>query len=156
MNYLQRANELKEETIQNRRYIHQNAEVGLDLPKTKAYVMAKLKEYGIEAKDCGYGVTATIGNGGKTILLRADMDALKIQEQADVEYKSKIDGMMHACGHDGHAAIGLTVAKLLSQNNITDATQLEATSASGAIAEIKTAVINGNTRYYGIFAAGGF
>ena len=59
MNYYERALELKDETIANRRHIHKNAETGLDLPKTKAYVMEKLTEYGLEPKDCGYGGTAT-------------------------------------------------------------------------------------------------
>ena len=70
MNYYERALELKDETIANRRHIHKNAETGLDLPKTKAYVMEKLTEYGLEPKDCGYGVTATLGKGGKVLLLR--------------------------------------------------------------------------------------
>ena len=73
MNYYEKAMELKEETIMNRRYIHKNAETGLDLPRTKAFVMEKLKEYGLGPKDCGYGVTATLGKGGKVILLRADV-----------------------------------------------------------------------------------
>ena len=68
MNYYERALELKDETIANRRHIHKNAETGLDLPKTKAYVMEKLTEYGLEPKDCGYGVTATLGKGGKVLL----------------------------------------------------------------------------------------
>lgn len=75
MNYYERAQELNEETIANRRYFHTNAEVGLDMPKAKAYVMKKLAEYGLEPKECGYGVTATLGHGGKCIMLRADMDA---------------------------------------------------------------------------------
>ena len=75
MNYYERAQELNEETIANRRYFHTNAEVGLDMPKAKAYVMKKLTEYGLEPKECGYGVTATLGHGGKCIMLRADMDA---------------------------------------------------------------------------------
>ncbi|KAA5648739.1 amidohydrolase, partial [Pseudomonas aeruginosa] len=58
MNYYERALELKEETIENRRYFHENAEVGLDMPKAKAYVMEKLIEYGLEPKECGHGVTA--------------------------------------------------------------------------------------------------
>ena len=78
MNYYERAQELNEETIANRRYFHTNAEVGLDMPKAKAYVMKKLTEYGLEPKECGYGVTATLGHGGKCIMLRADMDALPI------------------------------------------------------------------------------
>ena len=60
MNYYERAQELNEETIANRRYFHTNAEVGLDMPKAKAYVMKKLTEYGLEPKECGYGVTATL------------------------------------------------------------------------------------------------
>ena len=76
MNYYERAKELNEETIANRRYLHTNAEFGLDMPKAKAFVMEKLKEYGLEPKECGYGVTATLGHGGKCLLLRADMDAL--------------------------------------------------------------------------------
>lgn len=65
MNYYERAQELNEETIANRRYFHTNAEVGLDMPKAKAYVMKKLTEYGLEPKECGYGVTATLGHGRK-------------------------------------------------------------------------------------------
>ena len=61
MNYYERALQMKEETIAHRRYFHANAEVGLDLPKAKAYVMKTLREYGIEPKVCGYGVTATVG-----------------------------------------------------------------------------------------------
>lgn len=64
MNYLERANALKEETIANRRFMHENAEAGLNLPVTKAYVMEKLSEYGLEPKECGHGVTATLGHGG--------------------------------------------------------------------------------------------
>ena len=83
MNYYERAQELNEETIANRRYFHTNAEVGLDMPKAKAYVMKKLTEYGLEPKECGYGVTATLGHGGKCIMLRADMDALRCRKKVE-------------------------------------------------------------------------
>ena len=73
MDFYERALELKEETIENRRYMHQHAETGLYLPKTKEYVMNKLQEYGLDPKPCGEGVTATLGHGGKVLLLRADM-----------------------------------------------------------------------------------
>lgn len=115
MNYYERALELKDETIQNRRYFHTNAEVGLDLPKSKAYVMEKLKEYGLEPQECGYGVTATLGKGGKTILLRADMDALPMAEESGLEFAS-VNGNAHTCGHDFHAAMLLTAAKMLKEN----------------------------------------
>ena len=69
MDYYKRANELKEDTIEIRRYLHKNAEVGLDLPNTVEYVMKQLKEYGIQPQLCGHGVTATIGKGKPVILL---------------------------------------------------------------------------------------
>ena len=104
MNEYERALELKEETIANRRFFHENAENGLHLPETKAFVMKKLKEYGIEPVECGEGVTATIGNGGKVILLRADMDALPMKEESGEPFSSKT-GAAHACGHDFHAVM---------------------------------------------------
>ena len=119
MNYYERALELKDETIANRRYIHKNAETGLDLPKTKAYVMEKLTEYGLEPKDCGYGVTATLGKGGKVLLLRADMDALPMPEESGEEFACPTGKEAHTCGHDFHAAMLLTAAKMLKEKEDT-------------------------------------
>ena len=87
MDFWKRAQELKDEITQNRRRIHQNAEVGLNLPNTKAFVMEKLREYGLKPTECGHGVTATLGKPGKTLLLRADMDALKVKEKTDLPAK---------------------------------------------------------------------
>ena len=119
MNYYERALELKDETIANRRHIHKNAETGLDLPKTKAYVMEKLTEYGLEPKDCGYGVTATLGKGGKVLLLRADMDALPMPEESGEEFACLTGKEAHTCGHDFHAAMLLTAAKMLKEKEDT-------------------------------------
>ena len=119
MNYYERALELKDETIANRRHIHKNAETGLDLPKTKAYVMEKLTEYGLEPKDCGYGVTATLGKGGKVLLLRADMDALTMPEESGEEFACPTGKEAHTCGHDFHAAMLLTAAKMLKEKEDT-------------------------------------
>lgn len=119
MNYYERALELKDETIANRRHIHKNAETGLDLPKTKAYVMKKLTEYGLEPKDCGYGVTATLGKGGKVLLLRADMDALPMPEESGEEFVCPTGKEAHTCGHDFHAAMLLTAAKMLKEKEDT-------------------------------------
>ena len=116
MNYYERALELKNETIENRRYFHTNAEVGLDMPKAKAYVMQKLTEYGLEPKECGYGVTATVGKGGKVILLRADMDALPMPEESGEAFACPTGKEAHTCGHDFHAAMLLTAAKMLKEN----------------------------------------
>ena len=119
MNYYERALELKDEIIANRRHIHKNAETGLDLPKTKAYVMEKLTEYGLEPKDCGYGVTATLGKGGKVLLLRADMDALPMPEESGEEFACPTGKEAHTCGHDFHAAMLLTAAKMLKEKEDT-------------------------------------
>ncbi|WP_368281966.1 M20 family metallopeptidase [Coprococcus comes] len=119
MNYYERALELKDETIANRRHIHKNAETGLDLPKTKAYVMKKLTEYGLEPKDCGYGVIATLGKGGKVLLLRADMDALPMPEESGEEFACPTGKEAHTCGHDFHAAMLLTAAKMLKEKEDT-------------------------------------
>ena len=119
MNYYERALELKDGTIANRRHIHKNAETGLDLPKTKAYVMEKLTEYGLEPKDCGYGVTATLGKGGKVLLLRADMDALPMPEESGEEFACPTGKEAHTCGHDFHAAMLLTAAKMLKEKEDT-------------------------------------
>ena len=96
----QRAMESKAETILHRRYIHRCAEVGLELPQTMAYISQVLRSVGIEPKICGHGIRAEIGAGEPILLLRADADALP-------------NG--HTCGHDCHAAMLLTAAKLLKE-----------------------------------------
>ena len=122
MNIYERALQLQDETITHRRWFHTNAEVGLYMPKGQAYVLNTLKSYGIDAKICGHGVTATIGHGGKVILLRADMDALPITEETGLPFASLHEGCMHACGHDGHMASLLGFAKILDdyKKNKTD------------------------------------
>ena len=76
MDFYQRALELREETVANRRYLHQNAEVGLDLPKTREFVGGKLQEYGLQPQTCGEGITASLGTNGKVLMLRADIHLL--------------------------------------------------------------------------------
>ena len=116
MNYYERALELQEETVSHRRYLHTHAEVGLVMPKAKAYVMEKLKQYGLEPRECGHGVTATLGKGGKCILLRADMDALPMGEESGEPFACPTGTEAHTCGHDFHAAMLLTAAKMLKEN----------------------------------------
>ena len=117
MDYLKRANELYEETVENRRYLHQNPEIGMDLPKTSAFIMDKLKEMGYAPVSCGGdGIVATVGiGGGKTILLRSDMDALPMREESGLPFASACDAA-HTCGHDCNAAQLLTAARLLKEN----------------------------------------
>ena len=116
MDFWKRAQELKDEIIQNRRRIHQNAEVGLNLPNTKAFVTEKLREYGLKPTECGHGVTATLGKPGKTLLLRADMDALPMPEESGEPFACPTGETAHACGHDMHTAMLLTAAKMLKEN----------------------------------------
>lgn len=116
MDYYKRALELKDEIIRDRRYFHENAEVGLEIPKAVAYVTEKLRSCGIEPHPCGHGVTATIGSGGRCILLRADMDALPMPEESGEPFACPTGRAAHACGHDFHAAMLLAAAKMLKEN----------------------------------------
>lgn len=116
--FIKQAQQIKDDLLNYRRTIHNNPEVGAELPKTKAYVMDKLRELGYEPTEiCESGIVVTIeGNKpGKTFLLRADMDALPMAEATECEFKST-NGCMHSCGHDMHTAMLLGAAKLLKQN----------------------------------------
>lgn len=120
MNFTKRALELNEETLTHRRYLHEHAEVGLDMPLARAYITRKLTEYGLTPVPCGYGVTATLGKPseggcGRTLLLRADMDALPMPEESGEPFACPTGKQAHACGHDFHAAMLLTAAKLLKE-----------------------------------------
>lgn len=115
---MKQAKAIEEDLITFRRTIHSNPEVGEFLPKTKFYVIEKLKEFGYDPKEiCESGIVATIEGSkpGKTFLLRADMDALPVKEVTECDFKSN-NGCMHACGHDMHTAMLLGAAKLLKQN----------------------------------------
>lgn len=116
--FLKRAQELEASMKSDRRYLHQNAEVGFDLPITTKYVMDRLQEIGLEPKEiCKSGVTALIEGKkpGKTYLLRADMDALSMSEENVLEFTSKTNAA-HNCGHDMHTAILLGAAQILKEN----------------------------------------
>lgn len=112
--------ELQDEIVTMRRDLHQIPEIGGNLPETKAYVMKKLTEMGIpfteNKSDSGLIAEIRGGSPGRTIAFRADMDALPIQEANDVEYISRNEGAMHACGHDAHTAMLLGAARVLYEN----------------------------------------
>lgn len=98
-----------------RRNIHEYPEVGFDLPRTAALVTEELRKMGYEPSHA-YGtcsVVADIGEGEEFVAVRADMDALPVEEINELPYRSKIPGKMHACGHDSHTAVLLAVAKYL-------------------------------------------
>ena len=118
--FLAGAKEIQDELVTLRRRLHQEPEIGLDLPKTQAKIVAALDGLGLEVTT-GKGlssVTAVLrgAKSDKTVLLRADMDALPVTELADLAYKSQIDGAMHACGHDLHVSMLIGAAKLLVKN----------------------------------------
>lgn len=111
----QRALAIREAIVADRRYLHENAEIGCDLPKTVAHVKRRLAEMGVEAADCSpSGVRACIRGArpGGTILLRGDMDALPMTEESGVAFASR-GKAAHTCGHDMHTAMLLGAAALL-------------------------------------------
>ena len=116
--FMEQAIAIKDDIVEYRRTIHSNPEVGAELPKTKAYVMDKLREFGYTPEEiCESGIVTTIEGAkpGKTFLLRADMDALPMAEATSCDFKAT-NGAMHSCGHDMHTAMLLGAARLLKQN----------------------------------------
>ena len=112
--------ENEELCIEMRRDLHRIPELELELPKTVKYVKSKLEDFGIEYTELvnGNAIVANVygKNPGKCIAIRADMDALPIQEETGLPFASIHEGRMHACGHDSHTAIALTAAKILNDN----------------------------------------
>ena len=121
--------ELHPEITAWRRDIHQNPEILYDTHRTSALVADKLREFGCDEVVTGIGRTGVVGvikgkvdTKGRVIGLRADMDALPMQEQTGLDYASKTPGAMHACGHDGHTAMVLGAAKYLAETRNFDGT----------------------------------
>lgn len=111
---------LFEESVATRRYLHQNPELSFQEEKTSAFVAEQLTDLGIpiETNIGGFGVVGHIKgrkDNGKVVALRADMDALPILEQTNLPFASKVEGVMHACGHDVHTTSLLGTAKILSE-----------------------------------------
>lgn len=119
MNALKRAESLFEQLRYWRRYIHAHPELSFNEQKTAAFVVQELKQLeqlDIKENVGGYGVVATLTSGtGPVLAIRADMDALPIQEENVHDFISMNDGIMHACGHDAHTAILLGTAHLLHE-----------------------------------------
>jgi len=116
---IETTDEIKERLIKFRRDIHQNPELSGKEEKTAAFVAAILEDNEIEVQKNvgGHGVVGTLKGAGEgpTVALRADMDALPIEDEKDVDYASKSPGIMHACGHDAHTAILLGAAIVLGK-----------------------------------------
>jgi len=121
--------ELLPEITAWRHDLHENPEILFETHRTSAFVAERLKEFGCDEVTTGIGRTGVVAvikgksnTSGKVIGLRADMDALPMQEHTDLPYKSKVDGAMHACGHDGHTSMLLGAAKYLSETRNFDGT----------------------------------
>lgn len=119
INILSEVMAIKDELISNRRWFHAHPELSFQEVMTAAKVVEHLRSYGITEIFEGVGRTGVVAlvrgekGTGPCIGLRADMDALPLPETADIEYKSQNDGVMHACGHDGHISSLLAAAKIL-------------------------------------------
>lgn len=115
-----KAQEISQYTIKTRRRLHQIPELAFQEFETAKFVIEQLKQMGFEVKEGvgGTGVVALFDSGrpGKTLMLRFDMDGLPVQEDTAHTFTSLCDGRMHACGHDGHMAVGLSLARLLREN----------------------------------------
>ena len=120
IDFLADAEVLRDELIERRRDFHRHPELAFEEHRTAGIVAEELNGLGLEVQT-GVGKTGVIGilegaGEGPTVLYRADMDALPVKEENETEYVSQVTGKMHACGHDGHTAIALGIAKVLTRH----------------------------------------
>ncbi|MBH0162400.1 MULTISPECIES: M20 family metallopeptidase [Fictibacillus] len=150
----------QDEMVEIRRHLHQNPELSFEEVETPAFIASYHEKLGLDVRTGvgGRGVVATLKGGkpGKTVALRADFDALPIQEENESPYKSKVPGVMHACGHDGHTASLLVLAKVLVElKNEVEGTivfihqHAEELAPGGAIAMIEDGCLDGVDVIYG-------
>ena len=152
---LDAAHQIAPQVVADRRAIHRNPELAYQERETAALVASRLTELGIPYRE-GVGGTGVVGlieggHSGRTVLLRADMDCLPIQEENDLEFKSQNAGRMHACGHDSHTAILLGAARLLNARrseltgNVKLMFQPAEEGGAGAVAMIEDGVLENPT-----------
>ncbi len=120
MDFLAESKRVEPEIIRTRRTLHQHPELAYHEEATARLIAKRLESLGVEVRS-GVGGTGVVGilkggSPGKVVALRADMDGLPVQEGSDVEFRSKVNGVMHACGHDTHVAMLLGAARILSEN----------------------------------------
>ncbi len=149
------------EMVAWRRHLHQNPELSFHEVNTAKFIAEYLNSWGLDVTERvgGHGVTALLQGGkpGPTVALRADIDALPIQDEKNCPYASKVTGVMHACGHDAHTATLLAVAKLLSKqqaglsgNVLFIFQHAEEISPGGAKSMIEAGVLQGVDVIYGV------
>lgn len=158
---MQMVDEHYSEMVARRRFLHQHPELSFQEQKTMEYVYRQLQDWGIEATKNvgGYGVLGIIRGDqpGQTVALRADMDALPIQDEKECAYRSTVPGVMHACGHDGHTATLLEVARIINsckhllKGNVKLIFQpAEEISPGGAKSMIEAGVLEGVDAVFGV------
>lgn len=114
--FLAVARQSQPELIENRRHLHRNPEISFQERRTAEFIESKLSDMNVRfSRVAGTGVLAHIGAGERCVALRADIDALPIEEKTELPYASQNSGVMHACGHDCHTAMLLTAAKILKE-----------------------------------------
>ena len=155
----EKCKDIQQELVAMRRDLHRIPEFGGNLPKTKAYIIGKLNEWGIpyveNQKDSGLTATIKGAKEGKTIAFRADMDALLIKEGTGVDYTSEHEGLMHACGHDAHVTMLLGAGKIFAENkeNIAGTIKLifqtDEENSGGAIRSIEAGCLEGVDAVFG-------
>ncbi len=116
MSLLTSAERLSTQLTAWRRHLHQFPELSFQEHQTQAYLLKELEAMGLQPRPiAGTGIVVDLGEGIRGVAIRADIDALPLTEESDTPFRSKSPGVMHACGHDGHTAILLGVARLLSE-----------------------------------------
>ncbi|MCR2804897.1 amidohydrolase [Paenibacillus soyae] len=153
--------ELYPEMVKWRRHLHQHPELSFLEKETSSWIAEKLREFGCEIRTGvgGHGIVAVIKGGlpGPVIALRADIDALPIQDEKECEYASKTPGIMHACGHDGHTATLLAIARFYNENRdkLSGERRLifqpaEEVTPGGAIEMVRAGALDGVDVVYGV------
>ena len=164
MNIKELAKKYEQYTIDVRREFHMHPELSMKEVGTSDRIKEELTKIGIPFESIGTGVVATIKgkNKGKTIALRADIDALEVNEMRDVPYKSKNEGIMHACGHDAHGAMLLGAAHVLNEikdefnGTVKLMFQPAEETAQGAKTLIEGGALNGVDEVFGMHVMGNF
>ncbi|WP_457752775.1 M20 metallopeptidase family protein [Thermococcus sp.] len=156
MNPVEDALKIKDQIITWRRDFHMYPELKYEEERTSKIVEEHLREWGYKIKRIGTGIIADIGKGDKRVALRADMDALPVQEENKVPYKSRVPGKMHACGHDAHTAMLLGAAKIIAQhedklqNGVRLIFQPAEEGGNGALKMIEAGALEGVDAIFGI------
>lgn len=151
------AKRIEDEVIEFRKALHQCPEIAFQELMTMEYIREHLEEWDISYRLLNpSGIIASIGSGKDTVALRADMDALQIEEETNLEFASRNAGYMHACGHDGHTAILLGTAKILKEHEqelkhrILLVFQPAEETAQGAMSILETGMLQGAKAIYGL------